>query len=389
MGHIVELSKGKYQLIADLGTRAGERLRRKKTVEAKNKTEAKKMLDIFEAELKKSEGILFGKYRNTTVNALYDLWKTKYATIALAPRTADEYEKIIENRVLPVFGTFKVKDIHEVDVVHFFTDLQEDGKRLDGKEGKLSSSTIHNIFKAFTSLLSAAKEWKIIESNPLNAVKLPTLEHKKGTAYSEEELADLMALLERDATADNQLIVLIALTTGCRAGEVAALEAKHLNKESNTITVAQSMSQKDGKLFLKSTKTKRVREVAVPEELMKRLQKQKLRKMSHLLTLGKDRQWPENQFLFSDEFGKPLRPDSIGQFWSRFMGRNKIRRIRFHDLRHTSATHLINRGVHAKVIQERLGHSTIGTTMNVYGHVLEKADQTAAKHFEDLFSEKK
>lgn len=170
MGHIVELSKGKYQLIADLGTRAGERLRRKKTVEAKNKTEAKKMLDIFEAELKKSEGIHFGKYRNTTVKSLYDLWKSKYVNTALGPRTAKEYEKIIVNRVLPIFGTFKVKDIHEVDVVHFFTDLQEDGKRLDGKEGKLSSSTIHNIFKAFTSLLSSAFEWKIIESNPLDAV---------------------------------------------------------------------------------------------------------------------------------------------------------------------------------------------------------------------------
>lgn len=389
MGYVTEISKGKYRLIADLGYRAGERLRKTKTVEARNKTEANKLLAIFEAELKKNKNIFFGQYRNITVLELYEMWKTNYAHTALASSTAYQYERIILPRILPVFKSFKVKDIHEVDVVQFFTDLQENGKRLDGDERKLSSSTLHNIFKAFRSLMSAASEWKIIESNPLDAVILPTLEHEKGSAYSDEELEELMVLLEKDAEIDNQLIVLIALTTGCRAGEVAALEAKHLNKDTNTITVEQSMTLDEGKLKVKSTKNKRIREVAVPEELMKLLQKQKLRKMSHLLALGKDRQWPENQFLFSNEFGKPLRPDSISQFWIRFMERNKIKRIRFHDLRHTSATLLINKGVHAKVIQERLGHTTIGTTMNVYGHVLEKADQTAAKHFENLFSVRK
>lgn len=389
MSHVTEISKGKYRLVADLGYRAGYRLRKTKTVDAKNKTEAKKLLEIFEAELKKNENIHFGKYRNTTIQSLFEMWKTKHAPTVYAPRTADENKKILENRILPVFGTFKVKDIHEVDVVHFFNDLQANGKRLDGKEGKLSSSTIHNIFKAFTSLMNMAKEWKIIDSNPLEVVKLPRLEHAEGSAYSDEEIVQLISALEKNATMDNRLIVLIALTTGCRAGEIAALEAKHLNKDTNTITVAQSMTLKEGKLHLKSTKNNRIREVAVPEELMRRLQKQKLRKQSHLLTLGKDRKWPENQFLFSDEYGKPLRPDSISQFWGRFRSRHKIRKIRFHDLRHTSATILINKGVHSKVIQERLGHSTIGTTMNVYGHVLEKADQTAAKHFDNLFSEKK
>lgn len=95
--------------------------------------------------------------------------------------------------------------------------------------------------------------------------------------------------------------------------------------------------------------------------------------------------WPGHLFLFSDAYGQPFRPDSISQRWIRFTKRTELKKIRFHDLRHTSATLLISQGVHAKIIQERLGHSKIGTTMDTYGHVLQEAEQSAATHFETLF----
>ncbi|GIN88943.1 hypothetical protein J6TS2_53290 [Heyndrickxia sporothermodurans] len=96
-------------------------------------------------------------------------------------------------------------------------------------------------------------------------------------------------------------------------------------------------------------------------------------------------EWGDHFFLFGNEFGKPIRPDSISQWWRRFTKKYKIKHIRFHDLRHTSATHLINEGVHPKVISERLGHADISTTMNIYGHVLAEADKSAASHFDHFF----
>jgi integrase len=98
-----------------------------------------------------------------------------------------------------------------------------------------------------------------------------------------------------------------------------------------------------------------------------------------------DKEWKDHYFVFSNELGKPIRPDSISQWWARFIKKNNLKKIRFHDLRHTSATLLINEGVHAKVISERLGHADISTTMNIYGHVLAEADQTAAAHFDNFF----
>lgn len=74
-----------------------------------------------------------------------------------------------------------------------------------------------------------------------------------------------------------------------------------------------------------------------------------------------------------------------GTWWSRFIKRTDFKHIRFHDLRHTAATILINQGVHAKVISERLGHADIKTTMNVYGHYVREADESAANKLNTLF----
>ncbi|WP_197214716.1 site-specific integrase [Cytobacillus firmus] len=93
-------------------------------------------------------------------------------------------------------------------------------------------------------------------------------------------------------------------------------------------------------------------------------------------------------FLAMNSFGKPIRPDCIGQWWRRFTKKHYLKHIRFHHLRHTSATLLINEGVHAKVISERLGHADISTTMKIYGHVLEEADKTAASHLDEFFEKK-
>ncbi|WP_242066164.1 site-specific integrase [Brevibacillus laterosporus] len=71
-----------------------------------------------------------------------------------------------------------------------------------------------------------------------------------------------------------------------------------------------------------------------------------------------------------------------------FLKKHNLRYIRFHDLRHTSATILINQGVHAKIISERLGHASISTTMNIYGHALQSADKEASNKFESIFQPK-
>ncbi|WP_405100742.1 tyrosine-type recombinase/integrase [Oceanobacillus sp. FSL H7-0719] len=386
MASFREISKGRYKLTVELGYVGGKRKKKNKTVQAKNQTEAKKMLTLFEAEVLSKQLLDETKL---SVEGFYDEWLTKFANDHYGPRTLQETKNIFENRILPEFGPMKIKDVRKIHIVHFFDDLKRNGKRLDGKEGKLSSSSIKNVYKAINALFKTAEKWELIDNNPCSNIDLPSVKHKKSEVYTMKESRLLFKKLEKENIMW-QLVVQVAAVGGFRAGEIAALEDKHLDTKNNTILIEQALVNIKGKgIQLKSTKSERTRKVSVPKYLMNALKKLRAIKYEHQMEMQDDLwKWPGHLFLFSDEYGQPLRPDSISQWWIRFMNKKEntdIKRIRFHDLRHTSATLLINEGVHAKVIQERLGHSKISTTMDIYGHVLQEAEQSAATHFESLF----
>lgn len=379
MASFQEIEKGKFKLVVELGYRGKRRIRRTKTIKAKNPTEARKELVKFEADLMDKHIV---DEKNLTVGKFYPQWKKRFAVKHFGDRSLKDYCNIIEKRILPEFETVKLKDITKMDVIMFIDDLEP----LDNKKDSLSPSTIHNIYKAFNSLMSVAEEWELIDRNPCYKVKLPKLNYKKGDVLTDKELDHLFNVLT-DYPLQWQLIVKVAAITGARQGEIVALESKHLDTHKNIITIEQALVNVAGEgLILKKTKTDRSRKVSVPEPLMKSLSKLKLLKQTELMEVQNMREWPDHTFLFSNEYGRPLRPDSVSQWWSRLLEDNKdIKQVRFHDLRHTSATFLINEGVHSKVIQERLGHSNIGTTMNTYAHVTDEADQTASNHFDRFF----
>ncbi|MDY7044074.1 site-specific integrase [Virgibacillus sp. M23] len=386
MASFREISKGKYKLTVELGYVGGKRKKKNKTVNAKNKTEAGKMLTLFEAEILSKQLIDETKL---SVEGFYEQWLEKFAKDHYGIRTLQETKNIFEKRLLPEFGPMKLKDVKKIHIVNFFDDLKKNGKRLDGKKGSLSSSSIKNVYKALNALFKVAEGWDLIDRNPCEKINLPAVRHKKSEVYSLEESQLLFSKLEKEDTMW-QLIVQVAAVLGAREGEIAALEGKHLDFENNAITIEQALVIVTGEgLKLKSTKTDRTRKVSVPEDLMKALKKLRAIKLEHQVEMSDDLwKWPGHLFLFSDEYGQPLRPDSISQRWIRFLDKEEnkgLKKIRFHDLRHTSATLLINQGVHAKIIQERLGHSKISTTMDVYGHVLQQAEKSAATHFESLF----
>lgn len=390
MSYFRKLDKNKYQLIADLGYRGKKRVRKTKTIHAKNDKEAQRQLILFEAELEQKKDMYFSDSENITLIQLYPRWKEHYAKQRYSPRTLPDYVTNLEKRILPEFGDMKVKDIKKVDITFFINNLQKGNKRLDGKEEKLKPSTIRNIYKAFANIMSAAVEWELIEETPCKNIPLPKLDSEEGQVYGEEEIEKLFERLRSEDNLEKLIMIELALTTGCRQGEIAAIEAKHLNVKNNTILIEQSLAIAkkeefkeaiDG-LILKETKGKRKRVITISEYVMKNLIRLSSIKKSQLEQVGDNRKWKNHMFIFSDEYGKPYRPDSISQWWRRFMERNSdLSRIRFHDLRHTSASLLIDSGEHLKTIQQRLGHSNFGTTMDIYGHLLPGSDQRAASNF--------
>ncbi|NOG28571.1 site-specific integrase [Lysinibacillus sp. FSL M8-0216] len=390
MGYVQKISKNKFKLIADLGYRGNRRIRKTKNVEAKSEKEAMRLLILFEEEMKQNKDVYFSDIESITLNHLFPRWKDNYAKQHYSARSFHDNCTHLEKRILPIFGDIKLKDIKKVDVVFFVGDLQKKKRRLDGKESELAPSTIHNIYKAFASIMNVAVEWNLIEESPCKNIKLPKLKYEEGKAYSEEQVKLLFERLNNRETAEKRLLVELAVVSAARQGELVALEEKHLNIENNTLLIEQALVNLTGDgIIIKETKGKRKRVVTIPSNILNDLVTLAAVKKYQLEEAGEERVWEGHTFLFSNEFGKPYRPDSISQWWDRFMKKNPdLPRIRFHDLRHTSATLLIHAGEHPKVIQSRLGHSNITTTMNTYGHLLQETDQRASSHFDKLFDEK-
>ncbi|MCY9668320.1 site-specific integrase [Paenibacillus alginolyticus] len=193
-----------------------------------------------------------------------------------------------------------------------------------------------------------------------------------------------------------RILITLAITAGLRRGELLGLEWKHIHIEKDIeksfIEVKQSIPMfKDQQPVIKEPKTKNsIRKVSVPIFVLDELEKYNLQMRKDRFQVGDKWQGGERFFLFSNRYGLPYYPKTLSDMWRDFVKKNQhIKFIRFHDLRHTSATILINKGVHAKTISSRLGHSNIKTTMNIYGHAMQSADQAAADTFNFLFDSKR
>ncbi|MGG4449594.1 site-specific integrase [Brevibacillus porteri] len=391
MASIEKRGENSYRLIVETGYDSqGKRLKKSKTIRIEDKLTPKKLKEYLELELAKFKiEVEAGEYispEKMTVSNFINEWLDKYAKNNLEAKTLETYMGHIKNRIIPEFGHMKLDQIKPMHILSFIRKLENDGTRQDGKSGRLSTGTIEYIYRVLKNVFNRATDWQVIKSNPMEAIKKPKVEHAEMSVYDEWESQLLFAALEKESLMWRVMIT-IALTTGLRRGELLGLEWKNVDLNEFTIDVRQSLTYvKDIGYIVKEPKTKNSKRiVSIPESLIPDLKALKLESSKDRMKSAELWEDGEYFFVFSSDFGKPLYPSSVKTWWSRFTKRHNLKYIRFHDLRHTSATLLINKGVHAKIISERLGHANILTTMNVYGHALRSADKEAAKHFDSLF----
>ncbi len=208
--------------------------------------------------------------------------------------------------------------------------------------------------------------------------------HKESVVYDEDEVKVLFEALENEPY-HWRMMITIALTTGLRRGELVGLEWKYVDLEKGIIQVKQSITDfVNGKPIVKEPKTKKSkRSIHLSDSIWMEL-KQYFKFCKNGWDKLEETRDHEHFFLFHNQYGRAFYPESPYLWFRTFLKKHKLKYIKFHDLRHISATLLINQGVHAKIISERLGHANIGITMNIYGHVLAKADKEAANKFDSF-----
>lgn len=385
-GWVEERSTGRWRLNVPGGTGPdGKRVVHRKMVEAKTERAAKKLLDLFSAEVQKGEYIEPSKL---TFTEFVERWYKNYADSNLAPKTLFRYKQILSSRVLPAMGHLQVEQIKPFHLMEFYANLQEDGVREDGKPGGLSPKTILQHHRIISSILNDAVEWQVIPFNPASRVKPPKVQKKQAACYEEEHVVALLAAAESEET-KYQVLIQLAIFTGARRGELMGLEWQDINLDAGTMEIRQASQYVPGKgVFAKDPKNESSsRLLSLPAFLVNKLRHYSAEQAA--VQLKKGDMWQGSDRVFTTFDGRAMHPDTISGWFPKFLARHELPPLPFHGLRHTAATMLINQNLPTKSVSGRMGHANISTTYDIYGHFLKSADKEASDRLEQVYQRMK
>ena len=301
---------------------------------------------------------------------------------SLSPRIHFEYERTLNDVILPALGHIKLSELRSAHVQAFVNQLQGDVRRkkdgtIDENNPKLSPATIRRKLTVLQSVLTQAVKLGLISQNPADSKRLtlPKVTTPKIEIFSKQAAARMLECLE-DEPLQFQVLIQLAIMSGCRCGELCALKFSDFDYETCKLTVERSAYKLKGQpIAIKPPKDYEVRTITLNPhciELVKPLQAEKRREAQRLGTAWKGSDW-----VFTQADGEIINPQTPTVQFSKFLARHGLEHKKFHALRHSSATLLLYGGANIKTVQQRLGHADIVTT-NKYVHAVHEADEQAA-----------
>ena len=380
---ITKKKDGKYLLAVYLGGGLdGKQIVKTKMVDARSSLEARRKYSEFESD------VLKGKYAYDSrmkVAELCDLWLHDYVEVRLAPKTIASYKTQIKLRIKPGLGHIRLTELKPVDIIRFMNELETTRTRFDSKKREqVSDRVLSDVFKILSSMLTDAVEWQMVPENPCEKVPHPKVRKKKIHLPPEDVIRKILAAV-RLLDIKHRVMILLPIYTGIRVGEMLGLQWKDIDFEKKVISVIRSNQRVGKKLITKEPKTEgSVRKVSFGDGIGVLLAEYKSWQDAEKQTLGTQWHCMEEAWVFTKWNGLPMGATTPTQFWSKFLEKNGFPHMRFHDLRHLSATILIAAGVPIKSVSARLGHTQISTTMDIYADALESVDRAAADKMDDF-----
>jgi integrase len=229
--------------------------------------------------------------------------------------------------------------------------------------------------------LEIAVKWGLLSRNPADAVTPPHCQRTEMHTMAEN---DIHNFLEKASGSQYYAMFYVSLFTGMRRSEVLALRWSDVDLMLCQISVTRSLHHlRSGELVFRQPKTaKGRRTIALSPSTALVLKEHKEQQMAQRMLLGTTQR--EDDLVFSDNNGRPVLPDTMSHAWVKITKRAGIIGIRLHDARHTHASLMLKQGIHPKVVQERLGHASIQTTLDTYSHVAPGLQEAAAARFDTI-----
>jgi len=383
-GSIRQRSKGSWEICLDTGRdpTTSKRLRQFETVKGTKKEAQKRLHEL----LHTLEQGTYVKLTRLTVAQFLEEWLRDYVDLNCSPRTKVSYEMIIRCHLVPELGSVPLSQLEPRHLQTFYSRQKAQG-RVDGK-GQLSPRTVRYCHSLLAEALGHAVKMGLLSRNVAQATEAPRPDQKVMPTLAPERVP---VFLEAAEESPYYTLFYLLLHTGLRRGEALALKWKNIDLGlaslgvSAYLSVVEAVYKLNGTYVLKEPKTSHSRRrIALSPSLALVLRQYKAEQEAQLALLEKS--LTDDDFVFAHPDGSPLDPSTVSHAFNKVIRRAGLPHIRLHDLRHTHASLLLQAGVHPKIAQERLGHSSIRVTLDTYSHVIGGLQEAAAQRFDDLLA---
>ena len=313
-------------------------------------------------------GILLGDW--------LDIWYQTYKKTGLRPNTQMSYERRIYQHIIPALGHIQLDKLTTHEIQEFYTDAKKSGRLVRTElygEG-LSDQTVRGIHTTLRAALNKAVEEKLLVRNPADGCKLPSDKPREMQVLTPEEIQRLLIQAKEDGCYE---LLLLELSTGLRRGEILALQWSDLNLKPGVLRVERQVHRVRGELILSPPKTRAGnRTVILPAPVLK--------------VLKDYRTTTHSRWMFPSPVKEdsPMDPAAVRKRLQTVLERAECKRLRFHDLRHTFATASLEHGMDVKTLATIIGHVSSSTTLNIYAHVTDEMQRSAAAKIDRGFGSK-
>lgn len=331
--------------------------RRLKTLdEGITKTEARRQLREIEREV--DRGTYLPKSGIPAFGKVADDW-LEYKAANVRASTLQQYRGHVENHLSPFFGKAKINRINFTSIEEFSTDRRKEG---------ITPATLKKLLVTLGQIMSYAVRKGFRESNPVREIEKPKSPRGKKVEFLRPK--EIRALIEQAGSEQLKALLSLAVMSGMRQGEILGLKWTDVDWFNCQVHVRRTFNH--GQFQEPKSQTSR-RSIDLGPTVVKTLKGWKIACPPSGLDL-----------VFPGPSGKPIEATHLIKYeYNPALRRAGLRTIRFHDLRHTYASLLIERGEHPKYIQNQMGHSSINITMDVYGHLMRTVNQGAAKGLDE------
>ena len=371
----LQIKNGKYYAVLNFKDNEGKRKQKWVSLDMdvkNNKRRAEQALAKLVGEYEKAN---IDTINDQSFSDFMDEW-LKVIKASVKITTYNSYEVHYRNHIKPYFDKLGVTvcDLKPIHIQRYYNDLIGKG---------LSASTVKRHHANIHKALDYALKMNIIPYNPADRITLPKREHYTGKFYDDVQLKKLMELCTNTPI---ESCVFLTINYGFRRSEVLGLKWSAVNFIENTITVNHTaVPNSGGVVYEDSTKTRAsLRTLPLTDSVKKYLLKLKKHQEDMETLLGNC--YHKSEYICRYDDGREILPGYVTHTFAKILAKSELPKIRFHDLRHSAASLLINSGFNLKEVQEWLGHADVGTTGNIYSHLQYASKVNMANRFNELLA---